>query len=138
MRRKLLFLISLAITIHVIGSWMLAAGWAIWFAEGTGTSMPVALYHFVPPAAFIPRQYPVMTDFLTQAVHDSPPYDGVAFPLGSIIIVTWVAWLLTVVSICLIGFRLYRRASTPGQGMQLVRRKRGFEAVAATEPPSGL
>ena len=134
MRRKLLYLVSVGVAIHVVGSWVLAAGWAIWFAMGLGLSVPITLIRFVSTAPFVPNHYSVMSYYLTQAIND-PQYEGVAFPLGPIIIATWAAWLLAVASICFVGFRLYRGGSLRRQGVPLRSKKRGFEAVSVSEPP---
>jgi len=123
MKRKILFLIGLVASIHVVGSWILAAGAALWVQKFAGATQG-ALLEKVATAPFFPIHYLAMGRLLQGF--------SLREPFGGIIVGTWVAWLLTVVAICFVGFRLYRRDTPRGS------KKRGFEAVAATEPPSGL
>lgn len=123
MKRKILFLIALVASIHVAGSWILAAGAAIWVEKFTGPTQG-AMLEKVATAPFYPMHYLAMGRLL----------QGFSFrePFGGIIVSAWAVWLLAVVTICFVGFRLYRRGISRGS------KKRGFEAVAPTEPPSGL
>ena len=128
MRRKLLFTISLLLTIHVVGSWVLAAGRAVWSAKAAETSVSAMVVRSVPTAPVFPRYYPLMAHRLIHALQSPTPEDAI-LPSGRIIIVTWVVWLLAVVTICFVGLWLYR-------GSPLRSKKRGFEALSPSEPPS--